>query len=89
MIIDFTFVIVSGQKDLIKLPSVISPSLAASFIYSSAYFIWHSSIVYQQFYFSLNGRQNKTSNWESQSKASNSQAIMRITQFYKHMKSQL
>lgn len=68
---DFMFVIVSGQKDLIKLPSVISPSLPVSFTDSSAYFIWHSSIVYQQFYFSMNGRQNKISNKECQSKASN------------------
>lgn len=62
---NFTFVIASGQKYLIKLPSVISPSLLASFIHCSEYFISHRSITYQQFYFSLNGRQNK---WHRKSK---------------------
>lgn len=69
--IDFTFIIASGQRDMIKLPSVISPSLPASFIHNCKYFISHSSIVYQQFYFSLTGRQKKISNRASQNKASN------------------
>lgn len=62
---NFTFVIASGQKYLIKVPSVISPFLLASFIRCCEYFISHRSIIYQQFYFSLNGRQNK---WHRKSK---------------------
>lgn len=56
---DFTFIIASGQTDMIKSPSVISPSLPASFIHNSKYFISHRSIVYQEFYFLWLGDKRK------------------------------
>lgn len=63
-----TFIIASDQGDMMKLLPVISLFLPASFIHNSKYFISHSSILYQQFYFSLTERQKKINNRASQNK---------------------
>lgn len=38
---DFTFIIASGQRYMIKLPSVISPSLPASLMHNFEHFLWY------------------------------------------------
>lgn len=65
---DFTFIIASGQRYMIKLPSVISPSLPASLIHNSEHFLLYclSAIL-----FFSEWKTKKISNGASQNKASN------------------